>query len=367
MTSTLFIVQIVLAILITLAVLLQKSSSIGLGAYSGSNESLFGAKGPAGFLTKITFILGLLFIINTLALGYLYSKDSKSSAVDTVKSINKVIPAANVDANASTKESNSTKVDTTKAAVTADANATANADANKAAEANATTKAAEANTTKDNSNANATKADDTNATSSADANKAASSTDSNATSATTDANASSTSADTNSSSTAEANTTTTGSNAATKAEQNATQAEAANTDKPVVIEEKKEEEAIIADINAEKASTTAHILKGVYFKTASSQLADKSQRQLNVVAAALKEHSNVKIKLRGHTDNTGSKDVNLKLSSSRAKAVKDYLVNKGIDANRIQIEGKASTDPITSNKTKEGRLNNRRVDIAVVN
>jgi len=94
MTSTLFIIQIVLAILITIAVLLQKSSSIGLGAYSGSNESLFGAKGPAGFLTKITFVLAFLFVTNTLALGYLYSKESKSSAVDTVKTIDKVIPAA---------------------------------------------------------------------------------------------------------------------------------------------------------------------------------------------------------------------------------------------------------------------------------
>jgi len=91
MTSTLFIVQIVLAILITIAVLLQKSSSIGLGAYSGSNESLFGAKGPAGFLTKITFALALLFVINTLALGYFYAKENKKSAVDTIE---KVIPAA---------------------------------------------------------------------------------------------------------------------------------------------------------------------------------------------------------------------------------------------------------------------------------
>jgi len=87
MTSTLFILQIVLAVLITIAVLLQKSSSIGLGAYSGSNESLFGAKGPAGFLTKITFILGFLFVANTLALGYLYSKESQKSAVDTVKQV----------------------------------------------------------------------------------------------------------------------------------------------------------------------------------------------------------------------------------------------------------------------------------------
>jgi len=117
MTSTLFIIQIVLAILITIAVLLQKSSSIGLGAYSGSNESLFGAKGPAGFLTKITFILGLLFIANTLTLGYMYSKESKSSVVDTVKTIDKVIPAAKTtQAPISKTDKNSTttkKVETT--------------------------------------------------------------------------------------------------------------------------------------------------------------------------------------------------------------------------------------------------------------
>jgi preprotein translocase subunit SecG len=91
MTSALFITQIVLAILIVIAVMLQKSSSIGLGAYSGSNESLFGAKGPAGFLTKATFVLALLFIINTLTLGYMYSKDSTKSAVDTIE---KVVPKA---------------------------------------------------------------------------------------------------------------------------------------------------------------------------------------------------------------------------------------------------------------------------------
>jgi len=84
MTSTLLIVQIVLALAITIAVLLQKSSSIGLGAYSGSNESVFGAKGPTGFLAKLTFTLAFAFIVNTLALGYLYTSESKSSVADTI-------------------------------------------------------------------------------------------------------------------------------------------------------------------------------------------------------------------------------------------------------------------------------------------
>ncbi len=97
MTSTLLIVQIVLAIAITISVLLQKSSSIGLGAYSGSNESVFGAKGPTGFLAKATFTLAFAFIVNTLALGYLYTSENSKSVADTiVPKNNAAVPAAPV-------------------------------------------------------------------------------------------------------------------------------------------------------------------------------------------------------------------------------------------------------------------------------
>ena len=85
MSGILLVLQFVLAILITIVVMMQKSSSIGLGAYSGSNESLFGAKGPAGFLAKLTFGFGLLFVLNTIALGYLYMQDAKRSIVDGVE------------------------------------------------------------------------------------------------------------------------------------------------------------------------------------------------------------------------------------------------------------------------------------------
>ena len=74
MTSFLLISQFILTGILTIAVLLQKSSSIGLGAYSGSNESLFGAKGPAGFMAKFTFVIGILFLLNTLTLGYFYNQ-----------------------------------------------------------------------------------------------------------------------------------------------------------------------------------------------------------------------------------------------------------------------------------------------------
>lgn len=100
MTTFLFVIQIVLAVLIGIAVLMQKSSSMGLGAYSGSNESLFGAKGPAGFLAKTTFVLGFLFVANTVALGMVYEQTKEISIIDNVdiKSIeaelNATIPKA---------------------------------------------------------------------------------------------------------------------------------------------------------------------------------------------------------------------------------------------------------------------------------
>lgn len=96
MTSTLLIVQFVIAIILTITILLQKSSSMGLGAYSGSNDSLFGAKGPGNFLTKATIALGLVFVINTIALGYLYNEQRQESAVDSVQ-VDSLIPATPVE------------------------------------------------------------------------------------------------------------------------------------------------------------------------------------------------------------------------------------------------------------------------------
>ncbi len=85
MTKILFIVQIILAVILTIVILLQKSSSIGLGAYSGSNESVFGAKGPQGFLARLTFFLATVFVLNTILLGYLYNKTFNNSVVEKVK------------------------------------------------------------------------------------------------------------------------------------------------------------------------------------------------------------------------------------------------------------------------------------------
>ncbi len=68
----------------------------------------------------------------------------------------------------------------------------------------------------------------------------------------------------------------------------------------------------------------------------------------------------------GHTDSIGSNAYNKKLSLRRAEAVKAYLVSKGIEPNRVYTEGKGESQPMASNKTKEGRAKNRRVEIEVV-
>ena len=98
MTSTLLVAQFVLAILITIIILLQKSSSMGLGAYSGSNESLFGAKGPGNFLTKVTMALGLIFVINTVVLGFMYNEERNKSAIDNIKT-DTLIPSTPITTN----------------------------------------------------------------------------------------------------------------------------------------------------------------------------------------------------------------------------------------------------------------------------
>jgi len=106
-TSLLLIVQIVLVIVLVIAVLLQKSSSIGLGAYSGSNDSVFGAKGPNSFLAKATFTIGFLFVVNTITLGYMYSQAAQSSVVDEI--VDDTTVAAPVAPAVPSKEHNTSK------------------------------------------------------------------------------------------------------------------------------------------------------------------------------------------------------------------------------------------------------------------
>src|SRR6059036_2623110 len=78
-----------------------------------------------------------------------------------------------------------------------------------------------------------------------------------------------------------------------------------------------------------------------------------------------KEHPNLRALVEGHTDSIGSDAYNQRLSERRANAVGDYMIARGIEAQRITTKGWGESKPIASNKTKEGRAQNRRVEITV--
>lgn len=124
--------------------------------------------------------------------------------------------------------------------------------------------------------------------------------------------------------------------------------------------------SIIADIGNERISKTPYVLKGVSFKTGSSILTKTSKKQIDAIANALKKHKNVKINLRGHTDNMGSTKDNEKLSTKRADSVGFAFVDRGVDIKNIWIQGMGELDPIIKNGTAEEMAKNRRVDIAVI-
>ncbi|HET9551695.1 MAG TPA: OmpA family protein [Anaeromyxobacteraceae bacterium] len=108
------------------------------------------------------------------------------------------------------------------------------------------------------------------------------------------------------------------------------------------------------------------ILEKVYFDVNKATIQERSYGLLDEVAKVLEEHKEItKVLVEGHTDNTGAADYNKYLSGERAKAVKAYLVKKGVDAGRLDSKGFGQEKPVADNKTKEGREQNRRVEFTI--
>jgi outer membrane protein OmpA-like peptidoglycan-associated protein len=121
-----------------------------------------------------------------------------------------------------------------------------------------------------------------------------------------------------------------------------------------------------ADKVAEVKLMNAFSLTKVAFKTGSMQLTSASQQRLDVAVNTMKKYEGYSYKVQGHTDNRGKEAFNLSLSSKRAESVKIYLVSKGIDENILSAEGFGSSQPISSNNTKQGREENRRVVFQII-
>ena len=132
-------------------------------------------------------------------------------------------------------------------------------------------------------------------------------------------------------------------------------------DSQVVTPEQLEEPVIVKDAEV-KAIETGKVcdLRDIYYETNSYQLTANSKIVLALFIEFLKENPTVKVEIQGHTDNVGNDDANLKLSDQRAKAVYDYVIGKGIPADRLRYKGYGESQPIADNGTAAGRAKNRR-------
>jgi outer membrane protein OmpA-like peptidoglycan-associated protein len=108
-------------------------------------------------------------------------------------------------------------------------------------------------------------------------------------------------------------------------------------------------------------------LQHISFEKGSTKLIQESFEELDKLAQSLKTNASIKIELAGHTDNVGSESANVRLSKLRAVAVANYLIKKGIDEKRIVTTGYGSKEPITENISEEGRIQNRRVELRIIN
>lgn len=121
-----------------------------------------------------------------------------------------------------------------------------------------------------------------------------------------------------------------------------------------------ERAAHIAEIKAKGQTVTVH------FDTGGEELKFKTEEQkiIDDLSAVMKDDESIRIVITGHTDNTGNADKNLRVwGVKRAEALKGYMVKKGVPAKNISCESKGQTEPVASNKTAEGRAQNRRANI----
>jgi outer membrane protein OmpA-like peptidoglycan-associated protein len=110
-----------------------------------------------------------------------------------------------------------------------------------------------------------------------------------------------------------------------------------------------------------------YTLDAVFFEVDKATLLPEGKRKIEGFSKSIQQYDSRSILIEGHTDNSGDKAYNQSLSERRAKAVRDVLVAQGINSQRLITKGFGETRPVGSNATKQGRQQNRRVEIIILN
>ena len=108
------------------------------------------------------------------------------------------------------------------------------------------------------------------------------------------------------------------------------------------------------------------VLENVKFKSGSAQIEPESHSILDQVALTLKANPDIKkMRIEGHTDETGSRDLNMRLSQERANSVRNYLISKGVKPDRLRAEGYGPDRPLVKGHGPEALAKNRRVEFII--
>lgn len=121
-----------------------------------------------------------------------------------------------------------------------------------------------------------------------------------------------------------------------------------------------------SDLTIQIEPAKVYTLEDVFFDTGLSTLKPESYKALNDLVEVLKLKPAMVIEIDGHTDNTGTKEINQKLSQDRADAVMNYLIKKGISSTRLTAKGFGDSLPVADNDTEEGKAKNRRTEVKII-